>query len=62
VSGDDFLLQRVQTSLVRYARRIQVASELDVTAQGQPAQTPFDALLVGALEDGAAEANRNGTT
>ncbi|MNL05939.1 hypothetical protein D3C87_1265570 [compost metagenome] len=57
VSGDDFLLQRVQTSLVRHARRIQIARELDVAAQRQPPQTPFDALLVRALEDGAAKAD-----
>ncbi|MNQ56962.1 hypothetical protein D3C85_711020 [compost metagenome] len=55
VGGDQFLLQGIQASLVRHARRVQITGELDVAAQWQPTEPPFDALLVRALENGASE-------
>ncbi|MNS32973.1 hypothetical protein D3C72_650750 [compost metagenome] len=57
MGGNHFFLQRIQSDLVRHAGRIQITSELDVAAQRQPPQTPFDALPVGALEHRAAKAD-----
>ncbi|MNJ38293.1 hypothetical protein D3C77_331360 [compost metagenome] len=57
VFSDHGLAQGVQARAVGNARGVQIAGELHIAAQGQPAHAPLDAVPVRPPQDGAAKAD-----